>query len=60
MYPIKANLVSTVSGFSKDDWNTLFDWGNRKYSAPRTTLLNVNIQELLDQFLVEMALASFR
>jgi HSP20 family protein len=55
MLPVKSTLLPTVSNFFDDDWNNLFDWSNRNFSTFHSTLPSVNIQELPDKFIVEMA-----
>ncbi|MDX1684291.1 MAG: Hsp20 family protein [Saprospiraceae bacterium] len=55
MLPVKSSLLPTVSRFLEDDWNKLFDWSNRNFSATETTLPSVNIRENADAFMVEMA-----
>ncbi len=55
MLPVKSNLLPTLSRFFDDDWNNLFDWSNRNYSATQSTLPSVNIKENADNFVVEMA-----
>lgn len=49
------SLLPSVSRFLDDDWNNLFEWRNRNYSSPTTTLPSVNVKETGDEFVVEMA-----
>lgn len=49
------SLLPSVSRFFDDDWNSMFDWSNRNFSMPQTTLPSVNIQETDDSYIVEMA-----
>lgn len=55
MFPVKSNLLPTVSRFFDDDWNSLFDWSNRNFSSVQSTLPSVNIVESAEEFIVEMA-----
>lgn len=55
MLPVKSSLIPTVSRFFDDDWINLFDWSNRNYSQPFSTLPSVNILENGESYLVEMA-----
>ena len=49
------SILPAVSRFLDDDWNQLFDWRNRNFSATTTTLPSVNVRETGDEFVVEMA-----
>ena len=55
MLPVKTSLLPTVSRFFADDWNNVFDWSNRDFTSTFTSLPSVNIQELPDHILVEVA-----
>ena len=55
MLPVKSNLLPTISRFFEEDWNSMFDWSNRNLTGAETSLPAVNIKEMPDSFLVEMA-----
>ncbi len=55
MLPVKTSLLPTVSRFFADDWNNVFDWSNRDFTSNLSSLPSVNIQELPDSIIVEVA-----
>ncbi len=59
MLPVKTSLLPTVSRFFDDDWNNLFDWSNRSMTPYQSTIPPVNIHEISDHFILEVAAAGF-
>ena len=55
MLPVKNNLLPTVSRFFDDDWNSLFDWTSGHPLHHKSTVPAVNIRNLPDEFVVEVA-----
>ena len=55
MLPVKTSLLPTVSRFFDDEWKDIFDWSNKNLTSPLSTLPSVNIREMADHFLVELA-----
>jgi len=60
MLPVKSNLLPTVSKFFEDDWNSLFDWSNRNYLKPTTSLPSVNIEQTSDSYIIQMAVPGLK
>jgi HSP20 family protein len=55
MTKVKSILLPTVSRFFEDDWNKVFDWSNQSKLNNFSKVPQVNLEELDDHFLVQMA-----
>ena len=60
MLPARRILRPTFTRFFDEDWNDAYHWPSKNFTHKLATTPKVNIQELDDRFVVEVAAPGFR